>query len=205
MVLTTLKLTYYRLFARAYRSALDCADLIWVNSTWTRNHIEQILDGNGETKRTRLLYPPCDTASLSTLPLSCPPRKPVQILSLSQFRPEKEHALQLEALSELFSLRPDLRSSGVRLILAGSVRNEGDSDRVNGLKGLAKVLGIEEEVEFRINEDWDSLRGLLGQSGVGLHTMFDEHFGITLVEFQVCWLFPRNFLDLRAYFPLCRE
>jgi alpha-1,2-mannosyltransferase len=180
LLLTNLKLFYYRIFAFTYRYSLSCANLIWVNSTWTRRHVEKLLP----TRSINLLYPPCDTTSLSSLPLSSPPRNPFQILSLSQFRPEKEHSLQLESLSQLFKLRPSLRSK-VRLILAGSVRNEGDETRVEELKGLAKRLEIEKEIEFRINEDWNTLRGLLGTSGIGLHTMFDEHFGITLVEFQV--------------------
>lgn len=71
------------------------------------------------------------------------------------------------------------------LTLAGSVRNERDSERVEELRELSKKLGIERQVEFRINESWESLRDVLGGSGVGLHTMQDEHFGITLVEFQV--------------------
>ncbi|GAA5902944.1 alpha-1,2-mannosyltransferase ALG11 [Sporobolomyces salmoneus] len=189
-ILTTLKLIYYRLFAQTYRWSLSCADLIWVNSTWTRLHIEKLLSSSSSSAPpVQLLYPPCDTTSLSPLPLSSPPRNPFQILSLSQFRPEKEHSLQLETLSQLFSLLPSYRSK-VRLILAGSVRNEGDESRVKTLRELAKKLRIEQEVEFRINKDWNELRGLLGSSGVGLHTMFDEHFGITLVEFQAAGLIP---------------
>ncbi|GAA5940523.1 alpha-1,2-mannosyltransferase ALG11 [Sporobolomyces koalae] len=185
-LLTTLKLVYYRLFAAAYRWALGCAGLIWVNSTWTQRHIDSIL--GKQPIQARLLYPPCDTSSLATLPLT--PRSKYEILSLAQFRPEKEHALQLEAIARLFTRRPDLRQAGVRLILAGSVRNEGDSDRVESLRKLATELGIEDEVEFRINRDWNELRDVLGTSSIGLHTMFDEHFGITLVEFQAAGLIP---------------
>ncbi|GAA5960593.1 hypothetical protein JCM3765_005868 [Sporobolomyces pararoseus] len=183
--LTQLKLIYYRLFASAYKWSLSCADLIWVNSTWTRRHLEKLLP----TSTIHLLYPPCDTTSLASLPLSSPPRTPFQILSLSQFRPEKEHSLQLESLAHFFNLRPELRHK-VRLILAGSVRNEGDEERVVELKKLAEKLEIVDQIEFRINEDWNVLRQLLGSSGVGLHTMFDEHFGITLVEFQAAGLIP---------------
>ncbi|GAA5981010.1 hypothetical protein JCM5350_000010 [Sporobolomyces pararoseus] len=183
--LTQLKLVYYRLFASAYKWSLSSADLTWVNSTWTRRHLEKLLPNS----TIHLLYPPCDTTSLASLPLSDPPRNPFQILSLSQFRPEKEHSLQLESLAKLFALRPALRQK-VRLILAGSVRNAGDEQRVVELKKLAKKLEIEDEVEFRINEDWKVLTELLGSSGIGLHTMFDEHFGITLVEFQAAGLIP---------------
>ncbi|GAA6015303.1 hypothetical protein JCM11491_001005 [Sporobolomyces phaffii] len=185
VVLTHLKLAYYRLFATLYRHALSQADLIWVNSTWTRRHVQHLVPAH----RVDLLYPPCDTTSLASLPLGRESRDPFQVLSLSQFRPEKEHSLQLESLAQLFVLRPDLQSR-VRLILAGSVRNSGDEQRVAALEALATKLGIKGQVEFKINEDWDVVRELLGTSGVGLHTMFDEHFGITLVEFQAAGLIP---------------
>ncbi|CEQ40098.1 SPOSA6832_01681 [Sporobolomyces salmonicolor] len=239
-VLSTLKLWYYRLFALLYSSCLAQADVIMVNSTWTKRHIDRLLLGESAASeeekdqasshldgvasssaatsasrlrqrrlsppssspslsrpssrprprpctRTHLLYPPCSTASFSSFPLSETSRSPRTILSLAQFRPEKEHPLQLHSLAKLFSLHPEFRSD-VKLTLAGSVRNEDDSRRVDELKKLAKDLGVDGNVEWRVNVPFEQLLGLLSNAGVGLHTMVDEHFGITMVEFQAAGL-----------------
>ncbi|GAA5931002.1 hypothetical protein JCM1841_005453 [Sporobolomyces salmonicolor] len=239
-VLSTLKLWYYRLFALLYSSCLAQADVIMVNSTWTKRHIDRLLLGESAASeeendqasshldgvasssaamsasrlrqrrlsppssspslsrpssrprprpctRTHLLYPPCSTASFSSFPLSETSRSPRTILSLAQFRPEKEHPLQLHSLAKLFSLHPEF-CSDVKLTLAGSVRNEDDSRRVDELKKLAKDLGVDGNVEWRVNVPFEQLLGLLSNAGVGLHTMVDEHFGITMVEFQAAGL-----------------
>ncbi|GAA5820517.1 hypothetical protein JCM10212_005196 [Sporobolomyces blumeae] len=240
-VLSRIKLTYYRLFLVVYRWSLTRAQVIMVNSSWTKRHVEDILNvrssaasaasprsGPKTTTTTRvetkpgrindkspsivLLYPPCDTTSLNSIPLSAPRsspadendvdrgteprvdggagRDPMTILSLAQFRPEKEHPTQLLSLAHLFSLDPKWRSRGVRLVVVGSVRNAQDEQRVRELRGLARELGLENEVEFKVNVEWAELKALLAQAGIGFHTMIDEHFGITLVEFQAAGLIP---------------
>lgn len=89
-----------------------------------------------------ILYPPCDVRSFSALPLDTP--RTNNFLSVAQFRPEKEHHVQIKALSLLLqrsaSTTPPLHA---KLVLAGSVRNEGDARRVEGLRQLAKELKVE--------------------------------------------------------------
>lgn len=91
---STAKLWYYRAFAQLYGMAGGCASVILTNSTWTYNHIVSLW-WNSASERTRIVYPPCDVSALSQLSLSG--RKNV-IISVAQFRPEKNHALQLNAL-----------------------------------------------------------------------------------------------------------
>lgn len=251
-VLSALKLAYYRLFATAYTASLCCADVIWVNSSWTKAHLESLVhhdhDGDGETdalprragpeevrtnkkttsrrrkeKGIRLLYPPCDTTHLTSFPLATSGRvSPAQsaqaqvtILSLAQFRPEKEHPTQLRAFAKLLSLLPppspspsrsmptsstpsvregvsppaprDLSPSRdqLHLVLAGSVRGAADSARVETLRRLATELGIADQVEFVVNASYPVICEWMERATIGLHTMIDEHFGITVVEFQV--------------------
>ncbi|MBZ6370674.1 MAG: glycosyltransferase [Microbacterium hominis] len=205
-LLSALKLAYYRLFATAYTASLRCADVIWVNSSWTRAHVESLVNGASGSKggrrrkRIRLLYPPCDTTHLAQFPLETryripPSQESITILSLAQFRPEKEHPTQLRAFAQLL-LSPPSSQSGVtaaakiprdklRLVLAGSVRGPVDADRVEALRRLATELGIAEQVDFVVNESYDVICQLMEKATIGLHTMVDEHFGITLVEFQV--------------------
>jgi alpha-1,2-mannosyltransferase len=67
-------------------------------------------------------------------------------------------------------------------MLIGSCRNEDDYKRVRNLKELAKNLGLEHKVEFKLNFTFDNLLISLAESAVGLHSMVDEHFGIGVVE-----------------------
>lgn len=129
------KLIYYSLFMALYAFCLRRADVVMANSSWTHNHIRSIL---GSDDNTSIVYPPCDVRSLQALPLT-PARQPI-FLSLAQFRPEKEHPTQIRAIKALLARRPDSRA---KLVLAGSVRNDADAQRVNTLKRLIKELEIE--------------------------------------------------------------
>ena len=58
------------------------------------------------------------------------------------------------------------------------------------LAALAEELGIAEQVAFHVNVPWQRLAALLGDAVAGLHTMVDEHFGISVVEYMAaggCW------------------
>lgn len=120
-------------------------------------------------------------------------------LSVGQFRPEKDHAMQVRALAELRKLSNTRKSSGndtpnglsyssfddVRLVILGSCRNDDDRRVLARTRALAVELGVEERVEFVVNCSYDELKGWLGRASVGLHTMWNEHFGIGVVEMMV--------------------
>lgn len=151
-------------------------------------------------RRTSVVYPPCDTAALSSLPLERAPTPTggLMILSLAQFRPEKNHALQLRAFARFLRDAPGHQAKGsarVRLVVAGGCRDAADRARVEGLRTLCAELGLKEgDVQNSNSEDWDvcfrtnvpveEMHSLLGQADVGIHTMRDEHFGISVVEFM---------------------
>lgn len=46
------------------------------------------------------------------------------------------------------------------------------------------VLNGQDTVEFAINVSFEKLKSLLGGAVGGLHTMLDEHFGISIVEYM---------------------
>lgn len=184
---STIKLVYYRLFARAYSWALGKADAVVANGSWTQAHLQQLL---GEKKGVELVYPPCDTANLSTFPLASRSNSRT-IVSLAQFRPEKEHPQQLHILAHLLETHPHLFSAAknpVKLVMMGSSRNEEDEKRISLLRILATQLKLDEHVEFVVNANYDTVVQRLGGAGVGLSTMKDEHFGINVVEFMAAGL-----------------
>ena len=179
-VLSRLKLMYYRMFAWAYGVAGRRSDLVLVNSSWTQGHILSLWKA---PERTFVVYPPCDVAEFMTVTLdkrTCDDSGLFRIVSVSQFRPEKNHRLQLEALKKFLASIPSERRLQIRLVLVGGCRNEEDAARVEELKRYAERLKITENVEFRLNVTFSELKNCLAEADVGLHTMWNEHFGIGL-------------------------
>ncbi|POM62355.1 Alpha-1,2-mannosyltransferase [Phytophthora palmivora] len=176
---STAKYIYYRLFAGAYSLVGKyCTDVSMVNSTWTYNHIKQLW-GNAPT----IVYPPCG-AMREYMNFSLEDREPIA-LSISQFRPEKNQLLQLQSFHVLLTKYKDLmktKFSDFRLVLLGSCRNADDEARVETLKQQAKELGIADRVDFVVNASFAELKRYLARSSIGVHTMYNEHFGISNVE-----------------------
>ena len=106
-----------------------------VNSSWTQAHVERLW---WRLDIPRLVHPPCNTCSLSALPLDRK-LKSLYLVSLAQFRPEKNHAKQLRAfaLARKQAAESWTASSGAilaaRLKLIGSCRNLDDQNRVSQL------------------------------------------------------------------------
>ncbi|KAI8880811.1 glycosyltransferase family 4 protein [Backusella circina FSU 941] len=181
-VWSTGKLIYYRLFAFIYGFCGSYAEIVMVNSTWTKGHIDSLWHTKAE-----IVYPPCDTDRLNALPLT---HRKNMIVSVAQFRPEKDHRMQLRGLAKLFERYPQWKDKDVELVLIGSARNEGDVKRVDDLKRESEVLGIKEYVRFEVNASYDVLVSSLGEAKIGFHTMWNEHFGIGVVEYMAAGLIP---------------
>lgn len=176
-LLTRLKLYYYRFFAKLYGAVGRCNDVAMVNSSWTRDHIARLWS----PAPCLVVYPPCDTSAFQQIPLARGD-KGLRIASVGQFRPEKDHSLQLKVLAELLNRLPSERGQKVRLVLIGSCRHGEDQRRVEDLKIEAEKLGVSKQVEFLLNISYGELQKELGRSLVALHTMWNEHFGISVVE-----------------------
>ena len=176
-VLTFSKLLYYKMFAALYGVIGRTADIVMVNSSWTQSHIQQIWKRNA-----RIVYPPCNTSDFKELSLDG--KNNLQIVSIGQIRPEKNHSLQLRAfkifVDRLGNECKDDRLA--KLVIIGSCRNSEDQQRVNQLKSVCKELGLEDKVEFKLNIPYEELKAVMQNSNIGLHTMINEHFGIGVVE-----------------------
>jgi len=121
------------------------------------------------------------------LPLNSEGRKPF-ILSIGQFRPEKDHTLQIRSFAKLLEKKSPAVPDGTTLVLLGGVRDDGDRARVAELEKLCAELGVERRVKFVLNQPYSVLKRYLGESSVGLHCMWNEHFGIGIVEMMAAGL-----------------
>lgn len=189
-------MVYYCCFALLYGLAGSCSDVIMVNSTWTLGHILALWRSPG---RTCVVHPPCDVRAFLDVQLEEEEgdedegweelgqelgggrdTKVHSIVSVGQFRPEKDHRLQIRAFRRLLDRKgpgPGGRDS-LRLVLIGGCRNQEDEERVLMLRGLCQELGVSDRVHFRLNVPFEELKRELVNAAVGLHTMWNEHFGI---------------------------
>jgi len=62
--------------------------------------------------------------------------------------------------------------------LIGGCRNKEDEQRVQDLKDLCKHLSVEDNVEFKVNIPFGELKKEMSHSLIGIHSMWNEHFGI---------------------------
>ena len=206
-IYTCIKLIYYIIFAIAYGFVGSLADIILVNSTWTYNHIsylwrfqspltlllKRMSSLASKKKKIHVVYPPCDITSLEMdRKNECNHKRNNCIVSIGQFRPEKDHTKQIQSFAKFISEYNDVKSTHhnlpplqeIKLLLIGSCRNEFDYQRVEALRKLAyETLELtKDQVEFIINEPYPVLLEHMSSSLIGIHTMWNEHFGISIVE-----------------------
>ena len=191
---TTLKLWYYYAFSCFYWMCGQFVTETMCNSSWTRNHIQVMW---GTRKKRHLVFPPCNVnqhlANNEAYTVGGKrkgARSDKLVVSVAQFRPEKDHSLQLRAFAKFLAMPKSPK--GVKLILAGGARNKDDLQRVDSLKAEAKKLGLIEgvNVDFAVSIPYSRIVELLGEATVGLHTMTDEHFGIAVVEYLAAGAIP---------------
>ena len=184
---TALKLVYYHLLTAAYRLAGRCAHVVVANGSWTAGHLTRLWGG-----APAVVFPPCDTRALEALPLLPQGGRQALVLSLAQFRPEKDHALQLRAFALLLAQWKAIaepKPKRPRLVVAGAVRHAADQAVLDSLRELASSLRLtDDDVSFAPNLSLPDVHSLLSKASVGLHTMWNEHFGIGVVEMMAAGL-----------------
>ncbi|OUM60846.1 glycosyltransferase family 4 protein, partial [Piromyces sp. E2] len=181
--LSTIKYLYYLVMLRLYSEVGLYTDAIMTNSSWTNNHIVKTWR---VPEKTFIVYPPCDSSYLSTFDITN--KRERRIISVAQFRPEKSHHVQIEAYAKLLEKHPEYRtdsSKTAKLVVIGGCRNEGDEKIVENLKSLIKKYDLEDFVTILTNLPYKELCEYFKTSLIGIHTMKDEHFGISNIEFMV--------------------
>lgn len=185
-LLSLAKAVYYQIFSLWYGFCGGCADVCMVNSSWTKGHVDEIFWWRRKRAST-LVYPPCDFTALSSVSLGPRDSDVKQIISLAQFRPEKNHEMQLDAVARVRRQT----SRKFRVLFVGGCRDAGDYERVERLRRMAADLGLDHgTVEFVVNAPFSDLRRALAASIAGLHSMKDEHFGISVVEYMAAGVVP---------------
>lgn len=155
--------------------------LIMVNSTWTKNHI--ISRWKPKESILHTVYPPVNCSAFKSFPLEDRTRL---VVSVGQFRPEKNHALQVESFRTFLERDPE-RYGDIKFTIIGGVREhkKGDKRRVERLQKLIEDYGLQESISLEVNASFDFICDSLYTATAGIHTMKHEHFGISVVELMV--------------------
>jgi alpha-1,2-mannosyltransferase len=198
------KKAYWQLFANLYSRVGGSIDVVMTNSSWTQSHVQALWGPYRRSSRRarstkvvsgdtdiRVVFPPVAVEELEEAidvsPASEKNRHP-HLLYIAQFRPEKNHNLIVTAFARLISSRTWTSSTRPKLVLVGSVRDSDDATRVYKLRLLAHELQIKGDVDFVCDAIWPQVLERLRTSSVGVNGMWNEHFGIGVVEYQAAGL-----------------
>ncbi|TKA75879.1 hypothetical protein B0A55_04859 [Friedmanniomyces simplex] len=190
-----LKQVYWELFARLYSWVGGSVDVVMTNSSWTQNHISRLWAPARNNRRKKhaisVVYPPCAVEELTAkIPVDAESEKnrTRNLLYIAQFRPEKMHHVIIDAFHAFLKSYKHLTQDGPmpKLILVGSVRDDHDEKRVYKLR--LQTQEIKDHVQFVVNAKWPQILEFLKSSSVGVNGMWNEHFGIGVVEYQAAGL-----------------
>ncbi|TVY78292.1 GDP-Man:Man(3)GlcNAc(2)-PP-Dol alpha-1,2-mannosyltransferase [Lachnellula suecica] len=187
------KKIYWKLFAKLYSFVGASIDVVMTNSSWTQQHINSIWGSwRRELKKpsATVLFPPVAVEELEKeveVSEASEQQREKALLYIAQFRPEKNHKLILAAFAEFMATKSPA-TKGAKLVLVGSVRDDGDSKRVYELRLLVNELQVKDSVEFHLDASWPEILDWLRRASIGVNGMWNEHFGIGVVEYQAAGL-----------------
>ena len=193
-----LKRRYWHVFAWMYSWVGGDVDVVMTNSSWTQGHIRSLWGPNRKKRRKtseiEVVFPPVAVKELERaieISSSSETNREPALLYVAQFRPEKNHVLILRAFARMLEHSDDHGASilkSAKLVLVGSVRDSEDATRVYNLRLLAHELKVKDQVEFLTDAPWSDILQWLRKSWVGVNGMWNEHFGIGVVEYQAAGL-----------------
>ncbi|KAK2763891.1 asparagine-linked glycosylation protein [Arachnomyces sp. PD_36] len=193
---------YWSAFARLYGWVGGTIDVVMCNSSWTSAHIASLWGPSRESRKLEykdptVVFPPVAVTELETgidiNPTTERETREPTILYIAQFRPEKNHPLLLRSFARFLHdhNRKSTSSSSKppQLILIGSVRHSTpDETHIYNLRLLAHELKIRNNTTFLCDASWPTILEHLSRASIGTNAMWNEHFGICVVEYQAAGL-----------------
>lgn len=185
-----LQFLYWKMLAALYAYLGSCVDLTLANGTWTFDHITNVWYANRQ-ESISILYPPCSTETF-VLPESTVEREN-KLLYIAQFRPEKRHSLILDEfllfLNKLRNCKVPI-SEWPKVVFLGSCKSKGDSFTLDSLREQVEEKNLSEHVEFIVDCPFSEVQRALRTCTFGLNAMWNEHFGIGVVEYASSGVVP---------------
>lgn len=165
-----LKLGYHYGLYLIYKFMGYFSDVCYTNSSWTQRHMV----GNWGDK-CQVLYPPCNVDEFWSQDFN---NKKKTVVSLGQYRPEKRHDIQLDMMKYHLQQHPN---SDIVFKIMGSGKFEESEKIFKHLQDRVKNEKIK-NVELLKDLKFSEVMSNIKEATFGVHTMIDEHFGISVVE-----------------------
>ena len=197
------KRCYWHMFAKLYGWVGGSIDVVMCNSSWTSDHISALWLPARKTQKRQfrdpsVVFPPVAVSEIEAIKIDHKAEREIRepaILYIAQFRPEKNHALILRSFAR-FLKHNESTSTGnktvkpqPKLILIGSVRaSSPDETHIYNLRLLAHELKIRDNITFICDASWPTVLEHLRHASIGTNAMWNEHFGIGVVEYQAAGL-----------------
>ncbi|KAL4808507.1 hypothetical protein BDV18DRAFT_135147 [Aspergillus unguis] len=193
-----LKRKYWLAFARIYGWVGSHVDAVMCNSSWTSAHVRYIWGPyrNNQYKDPVVVFPPTAVSEIqSTIPVTSETettRVPT-LIYIAQFRPEKNHPLILRSFARFLERynkdNTTPKEKQPQLLLIGTVRpSSPDETHIYNLRLLAHELRLRDNTTFICDASWPTILSHLSTSSIGVNGMWNEHFGICVVEYQAAGL-----------------
>lgn len=165
-----LKLGYHYGLYLLYKFMGFFSDVCYTNSSWTQRHMV----GNWGDK-CQVLYPPCNVDEFWSQDYT---GKKKTVVSLGQYRPEKRHDIQLDMMKYHLERHPN---TDIVFKIMGSGKFEESEKIFKHLQERVKKENIR-NVELLKDLKFSEVMNNIKEATFGVHTMIDEHFGISVVE-----------------------
>lgn len=180
-VVVLVKHYYWSALSFLYAYLGSRVDVSLANGSWTLDHMKRAWPYNAiMQKPVELCYPPC---GLDESKQSSSPRENV-VLYIAQFRPEKRHSNVLHQY-KLFvdSMARKPLAAVPLLVFLGSCRSADDTATLNSVRALVAELDLAHRVQFVVDCSFEEVEMWLCKAKFGLNAMWNEHFGIGVVEY----------------------
>lgn len=199
------KFLYWVLLSYLYTYLGSMVDLTLANGTWTYSHIKRIWSFNQmKNHPVEILFPPCSTEKFDEVPQISTAEQAAEnvkttqgrdnsLIYVSQFRPEKRHSIVLEQYNEFLAKYRAAKlplSDLPSLTFLGSCRTPTDLFTLEHLQKKVKELDLGDHVKFIVDCSFEDVKKHLSRAKFGLNAMWNEHFGIGVVEYLSAGVVP---------------
>ncbi|OII72127.1 glycosyl transferase [Cryptosporidium ubiquitum] len=194
-----LRYFYLKLFSFVYKFSIGLANKIVVNSNWTFGMLSELWGRN--SVEMSVCYPPINMNYYSLNKPVDPKLRRNIIVSLSQFRAEKNHFVQIKIFSGILKRIREIKDMAgkeekvkfekiykeLKFKMCGTSQDTNPKyiEYLKSLRQMAIDEKLEDKLELIINSSSSELQNIMNTSRFAIHTMEDEHFGICVAEF-VC-------------------
>lgn len=198
------KFLYWLVLYYTYMVLGALVEMVFCNGTFTYNHIKLIWRLNSSLTM-EIMYPPCGDMTVLEKP---EPVKENSMIYVGQFRPEKRQDLVLREYHRFLEMsKKSLKPLQIpKLVFLGLCRTPSDTATLDALKKLSDELELSlNEVEFVVGCKYDELLQRVALAKFGLNAMWNEHFGIGVVEYIQGGAVPIVHASGGPFYDICED